>query len=108
MKKPRSTLVNSNAIVLIERGSSNIWSDGTGYADVSSLEISDKPVWCMSCCLVAFPDPGVDDAVCPQALDVGRGGTAGSGGMTWTLTNIPRADARLYGITARGMFLVSL
>lgn len=28
----------------------------------------------MPCCLVAFSGPGVDDAVCPQALDVGRGG----------------------------------
>lgn len=75
MKKQRSTLVNSNAMVLTNKnGSFNIWSDGTGYPDVSSLEISDEPVWCMPCCLVAFSGPGVDDAVCPQALDVGRGG----------------------------------
>ena len=72
MKKQRSTLVNSNAMVLTnKKGSSNIWSDGTGYPDVPSLEILDKPVWCMPCCLVAFPGPDVDDAVCPQALDVG-------------------------------------
>ena len=75
MKKQRSTLVNSNAMVLTnKKGSSNIWSDGTGYPDVPSLEILDEPVWCMPCCLVAFSGPGVDDAVCPQALDVGRGG----------------------------------
>ena len=81
MKKQRSTLVNSNAMVLTnKKGSSNIWSDGTGYPDVPSLEILDEPVWCMPCCLVAFPDPDVDDAVCPQALDVGRGGLSDQAG----------------------------